>query len=86
MLFRSSIATALSLRPSLLICDEMTTALDVMNGEKVLDYVDYVRTTTGCAVLMITHHIHHTLHIQCLALATVMIVTILLLQTVMELY
>ncbi|WP_332631932.1 ABC transporter ATP-binding protein [Halalkalibacter flavus] len=52
---RASIATAISLKPSLLICDEMTTALDVMNGEKVLHYIDKVRKETGCAVLMITH-------------------------------
>ncbi|WP_034741992.1 ABC transporter ATP-binding protein [Halalkalibacter wakoensis] len=52
---RASIAMAISLKPSLLICDEMTTALDVMNGEKVLHYIDEVRRETGCAVLMITH-------------------------------
>ncbi|MFE8702267.1 ABC transporter ATP-binding protein [Cytobacillus sp. FJAT-54145] len=52
---RASIAMALALRPSLLICDEITTALDVMNGEKVLHYIDQVRQQTGCAVLMITH-------------------------------
>lgn len=52
---RSSIALALALKPSLLICDEITTALDVMNGEKVLNYIDKVRRETGCSVLMITH-------------------------------
>ncbi|WP_070808121.1 ATP-binding cassette domain-containing protein [Halalkalibacter okhensis] len=52
---RASIAMAIALKPSLLICDEMTTALDVMNGEKVLDYIDQARTETDCAVLMITH-------------------------------
>ncbi|APH03527.1 ABC transporter ATP-binding protein [Bacillus weihaiensis] len=52
---RAAIAMALALKPSLLICDEVTTALDAKNGEKVLDYVDYLRKTTGCAVLMITH-------------------------------
>lgn len=52
---RCAIAMALALKPSLLICDEVTTALDVMSGEKVLDYIDLVRKETGCAVLMITH-------------------------------
>ncbi|MDX5475076.1 MAG: ABC transporter ATP-binding protein [Bacillaceae bacterium] len=52
---RASIALALALKPSLLICDEITTALDVMNGEKVLHYIDKVRRNTGCGVLMITH-------------------------------
>ncbi|GAE36485.1 ABC transporter ATP-binding protein [Halalkalibacter akibai] len=52
---RSAIAMTLALKPDLLICDEVTTALDVMNGEKVLNYIDQVRKETGCAVLMITH-------------------------------
>jgi peptide/nickel transport system ATP-binding protein len=52
---RVAIAMAISLKPSLLICDEITTALDVINGEKVLNYLDKVRKETDCAVLMITH-------------------------------
>lgn len=52
---RAAIAMSLALKPSLLICDEVTTALDVMNGEKVLDYIEKMRKETGCAVLMITH-------------------------------
>lgn len=52
---RAAIAMSLALKPSLLICDEVTTALDVMSGEKVLDYIEKVRKETGCAVLMITH-------------------------------
>lgn len=52
---RAAIATALALKPSLLICDEITTALDVMSGEKVLNYIDYIRKQTECAVLLITH-------------------------------
>ncbi|MCG1022880.1 ABC transporter ATP-binding protein [Sutcliffiella horikoshii] len=52
---RAAIAMSLALKPSLLICDEVTTALDVMSGEKVLDYIEKMRKETGCAVLMITH-------------------------------
>ncbi|KPB03796.1 ABC transporter ATP-binding protein [Bacillus sp. CHD6a] len=52
---RAAIAMALALKPSLLICDEVTTALDVMSGERVLDYMEKMRKETGCAVLMITH-------------------------------
>ncbi|OIJ22204.1 peptide ABC transporter ATP-binding protein [Anaerobacillus alkalidiazotrophicus] len=52
---RVAIAMALALKPSLLICDEITTALDVMSGEKVLNYIEKLRKETGCAVLMITH-------------------------------
>ncbi|TYS68242.1 ABC transporter ATP-binding protein [Sutcliffiella horikoshii] len=52
---RAAIAMSLALKPSLLICDEVTTALDVMSGEKVLDYIEKMSKETGCAVLMITH-------------------------------
>ncbi|ARK30872.1 ABC transporter ATP-binding protein [Halalkalibacter krulwichiae] len=52
---RAAIAMALALKPALLICDEITTALDVLNGEKVLHYLDQLRNETGCSVLMITH-------------------------------
>ncbi|WP_078556625.1 ABC transporter ATP-binding protein [Bacillus alkalicellulosilyticus] len=52
---RAAIAMALALKPSVIICDEITTALDVMNGEKVLGYIDRIRKETGCAVLLITH-------------------------------
>nr|WP_236838889.1 ABC transporter ATP-binding protein [Caldalkalibacillus salinus] len=52
---RAAIAMALALKPSLLICDEITTALDVMNAEKVMNYIDQVQRETGCAVLLITH-------------------------------
>ncbi|MGD6994112.1 ABC transporter ATP-binding protein [Sutcliffiella horikoshii] len=52
---RAAIAMSLALKPSLLICDEVTTALDVMSGEKVLDYIEKMRKETGCAVLLITH-------------------------------
>jgi len=52
---RAAIAMSLALKPDLIICDEMTTALDVMNGERVLNYIDRIRQTTGCSVLMITH-------------------------------
>jgi peptide/nickel transport system ATP-binding protein len=46
---------SLALKPSLLICDEITSALDVVSGEIVLDYISKIRKETGCAVLMVTH-------------------------------
>ena len=52
---RAAVAMSLALKPSLLICDEVTTAIDVMSGEKVLDYIEKMRKETDCAVLMITH-------------------------------
>ncbi|MGD6831069.1 ABC transporter ATP-binding protein [Sutcliffiella halmapala] len=52
---RAAIAMSLALQPSLLICDEITSALDVVSGELVLDYISKIRKETGCAVLMVTH-------------------------------
>jgi len=52
---RVAIGLALALKPKLLICDEITTALDVMSGEAVLDAIEKVRRETSCAVLFITH-------------------------------
>ncbi|WP_026673273.1 ATP-binding cassette domain-containing protein [Alkalihalobacterium bogoriense] len=52
---RAAIAIMLALKPKLLICDEVTTALDVMSGEKVLQAIHEVKNETGCGVLFITH-------------------------------
>nr|WP_239094453.1 ABC transporter ATP-binding protein [Bacillus sp. B15-48] len=52
---RAAIAMSLALKPDLIICDEMTTALDVMSSERVLDYVEHIRQYIGCSVLLITH-------------------------------
>ncbi|WP_368505397.1 ATP-binding cassette domain-containing protein [Alkalihalophilus sp. As8PL] len=52
---RAAVATIMALQPSFIICDEVTTALDVINGEKVMNYIDMIRKKTNCGVLMITH-------------------------------
>jgi oligopeptide/dipeptide ABC transporter ATP-binding protein len=52
---RAMIAAALALRPSLLIADEPTTALDVTIQAQVLDLVRELKEETGMAVLLITH-------------------------------
>ncbi|MBB4349311.1 ATP-binding cassette domain-containing protein [Aliirhizobium cellulosilyticum] len=54
---RVMIATAIARKPSLLIADEPTTALDVTVQAKVLDLLDDIRSRTGVAVLLITHDI-----------------------------
>ncbi|WP_199615148.1 ABC transporter ATP-binding protein [Paenibacillus alkalitolerans] len=56
---RASLAAALMLKPSLIIADEPTTALDVLTGEQVLDLLSELRKEAGCAVLLISHDLAH---------------------------
>ncbi len=52
---RVVIASALALRPKVLIADEPTTALDVTIQQQILALVDELRRTHDLAVLWITH-------------------------------
>jgi oligopeptide/dipeptide ABC transporter ATP-binding protein len=52
---RVVIASALALRPKVLIADEPTTALDVTIQQQILALVDELRTAHDLAVLWITH-------------------------------
>jgi peptide/nickel transport system ATP-binding protein/oligopeptide transport system ATP-binding protein len=52
---RVMIAMALSCKPSLLIADEPTTALDVTIQAQILDLLQSLQECLGMAVLMITH-------------------------------
>jgi ABC-type dipeptide/oligopeptide/nickel transport system ATPase component len=52
---RVCIATALMLRPSLIIADEPTTALDTIVQAEVLAVLDQVIARTGTALLLISH-------------------------------
>ena len=52
---RIMIAMALSCRPSVLICDEPTTALDVTVQAQILDLINRLKKETGTSVMMITH-------------------------------
>jgi oligopeptide/dipeptide ABC transporter ATP-binding protein len=49
------IAMALALRPSLLIADEPTTALDVTIQAQILDLMRDLRNQMGTAIILITH-------------------------------
>jgi len=52
---RCMIAMALSCRPSLLIADEPTTALDVTIEAQILDLIDDLNKRLGAALMLITH-------------------------------
>jgi len=54
---RVMIAMALVCRPTLLIADEPTTALDVTIQSQILRLVDTLRRELGAAVLFITHNL-----------------------------
>lgn len=58
---RVAIAAALMLEPDLLIADEPTTALDTLTGETILQLIDSLRRKTKCAVLFISHDLHHVI-------------------------
>jgi peptide/nickel transport system ATP-binding protein len=52
---RVMIAMAISCRPSLLICDEPTTALDVTIQKTILDLIRELRQSENMGVIFITH-------------------------------
>ncbi len=54
---RIMIAIALASRPSILIADEPTTALDVTTQAQILSLMHDLQKKTGTAILMITHNL-----------------------------
>ncbi len=52
---RVMIAMALACRPSLLVADEPTTALDVTIQAQILELLDSQRRASGLSILLITH-------------------------------
>jgi oligopeptide/dipeptide ABC transporter ATP-binding protein len=54
---RVMIAMAIASKPSLLIADEPTTALDVTVQAQIMALLREVQNSTGCAVILITHDV-----------------------------
>jgi|1048.fasta_scaffold01569_7 ABC-type glutathione transport system ATPase component len=52
---RAVIARSLALQPRLLICDEVTTALDSVNQLSILDLLKELNQTKGLSILLIAH-------------------------------
>lgn len=52
---RAVIARSLALQPRLLICDEVTTALDSVNQRAILDLLKELNQTKGLTILLIAH-------------------------------
>jgi peptide/nickel transport system ATP-binding protein len=52
---RTMIALALACRPSLMIADEPTTALDVVIQAQVLELLEHLRERLGLALILISH-------------------------------
>jgi oligopeptide/dipeptide ABC transporter ATP-binding protein len=52
---RVMIATALSTRPKLLLCDEPTTALDVSIQDQILGLLQEIRTRMGMSIVFVSH-------------------------------
>lgn len=54
---RALIALALFLRPSVVIADEPTTALDVITQDQIFKYFDRIKEDLGTSMMLITHDI-----------------------------
>ncbi|ORT47802.1 hypothetical protein KBI5_17790 [Frankia sp. KB5] len=59
---RVSLARALACQPRLLLCDEVTSALDSQTGEQLLELLAGLRARLGLGILLITHNLSAARH------------------------
>ena len=55
---RVAIARALATDPDVLICDEVTSALDAVSADAVMEVLAEARARRGLGMLLITHQLH----------------------------
>ena len=60
---RAMIASAIVIRPKLLICDEPTTALDVRVQAQILDLLKRISDENGIGILLISHDLRVIKHL-----------------------
>ena len=52
---RVAIARALARRPRVIMADEPTASLDAQTGREIIDFIQSLARTEGCAVMIVTH-------------------------------